>query len=164
MTSAELPVGLYAVTSWRGKRQLAFRTTRNGGTPWCVLDGSDTRGLADHEVIARHPLVAVDPCDAPVTGATSVIAALYQAHHAVRGQAAEQRILQWLITLFENATWPPMSEPTGLGAVVEAHDGTHWVRLKPAAVDEPWHDASDTKYPQSWSSLRVGRVLSEGVE
>ena len=56
---------LYAVTSWRGKDQLAFRTERGGVPGWCVLDGGDTRGLFDREVrsavlLSTYPAISED--------------------------------------------------------------------------------------------------------
>lgn len=50
------PVGLYRVTSWRGAGQLAFRTETDAAELWCVLDGKDTRGLMDSEVVKVEPL------------------------------------------------------------------------------------------------------------
>lgn len=54
------PGDVAMVDSWRGDGQLAFRAERvEGGPTWCVLDGTDTRGLSDDEVTRAQPVAVV---------------------------------------------------------------------------------------------------------
>ena len=53
--TANLPVGLYRTWSWRGDGLISMRTDASE-TPWCVLDGTVSRGLSDDEVTRVEPI------------------------------------------------------------------------------------------------------------
>jgi hypothetical protein len=130
------PGTVAVVDSWRGKGQIAFRT-HNDGLPWCVLDGTGTRGLDHHEVTAARPVIVLDletDKDAERLYDVLVIADVVPAYRA----GHIDKVLEALRFLAAPVPVATVDEPTGLGAVVEDRRGDHWVRhCLPTCEDGP---------------------------
>lgn len=161
------PGDVAMVDSWRGRGQLAFRTERGDAIGWCVLDGSDSRGLDDLEVGNARPVVVIDPEDY-----STFRPALESWTRLVFGYTANERDCELFadaLREFANPT-PTIEEPTGLGAVVEDANGRLWVRAEKAkGMQNPWQDtlsddpASDQIRAVAYADIDVVRVLSEGI-
>jgi hypothetical protein len=151
------PGDVALVDSWRGKGQIAFRVGRGENIGWCVLDGTDSRGLDDDEVGDNaRPVVVIDPEDAEqverLASALFDVCAYSATHSPIKLAAALRE--------FARPTPPRPEEPTGLGAVVEDAEGKRWVRsvVTPA---RPWYTRNKSK---PWDEIVAVRVLSEGVQ
>ncbi len=159
------PPGFYAVTSWRGKNQWAFRTRRGDDIRWCVFDAEvgDTRGLEDAEVIDVRPLVVLD-LDADEARRTAHL--LRKVDGSTTLPYDDHDRMQALARQIEAQTRPPKPpEPTGLGAVVKDRNGDRWVRCRKQSrglFGVVWENERSCQHSH-WGGLDAVEVLSEGV-
>lgn len=86
---------------------------------------------------------------------------LVAAFETAREKTGFRLIFGGLIEQIKSQSRP--DEPTGLGAVVEAINDNHFVRV--ATGDHPWQRVSDVdgEYLCQWDEIDVVRVLSDGV-
>lgn len=122
MTAPDWKPGSVAlVDSWRGVKQIAFRTKRGDVDMWCVLDGTDTRGLGLAEVTAAHPALVIDPDDSEqverlLRGILDSFARDVSKEVTDRDVRAAQGFLREFA-----APKPPRIDEPSLWGVVEAH-------------------------------------------
>ncbi len=169
---SDYPPGFYAVTSWRGKNQWAFRTRRGDDIRWCVFDAEvgDTRGLRDPEAADVRPLVVLDPQDLDGYGASHIggLAGFLREYLPERTGDYDKAgaILLGVIRQIEAQTRPPKPlEPTGLGAVVKDRNGDRWVRCRKQSrglFGVVWENERSCQHSH-WGGLDAVEVLSEGV-
>lgn len=77
------------------------------------------------------------------------------------GNSDQEAMLKALRSL-ENPR-PKITEPTGLGAVVEDEDGQIWVRIENHS--RPWYPPSGGELDmETWARIAVVKVLSQGWE
>jgi hypothetical protein len=129
----------------------AIRDRFSDPTEWrAVKDGEGWSSLSpevgwvsDADVIAVRPLILLD-VSAVDTYWRDVVRILNRHHF---GAVAQQ---------IEEQTTKPLSEPKGVGAVVEVDGGVRFVRIH----DGYWIGEDES---QTWDNLNPVRVLSEGV-
>jgi hypothetical protein len=145
------PGDVALVDSWRGKGLLAFRCERVAGEPtWCVHDGTDTRGLHDHEVGAARPVAVIDP-ESPADT---------ERLYAALGGRIGMATLAEALREFAAPTPPKPPEPLGLGAVVE--DAEEHLHTRCRNDSQPWCGLDGRFRP--YADIAVKLVLSHGVE
>lgn len=102
-------------------------------------------------------LVVIDPENED--DVTRLADALVDHHDRTYGVHSDWLSIQAALREFANPT-PPIEEPTGLGAVVEAINNNHFVRVGSAG----WVHVDDCAgEPCDWRDIAVVRVVSEGV-
>lgn len=149
------PGSVALVDSWRGVKQIAFRTKRGDVDEWCVLDGTDTRGLDLAGVIAVHPALVIDPEDREQV---ERLAAGYEQDSDPGEVAIDQ--MQAALRELANPKPPRMDEPS-LWGVVEAHvpgiPRRRWVHHE----EGRW--VSDEGVVRPWDLLEEPELIREGV-
>lgn len=153
-------------------RQVALRTGTPSNMGWAYSgthNGESTQSwTADTHgtVSVVRPLVVIDPEDREQVERLALeIYSRTTGEESFGGQIANVQ------AALHEFTSPNVEEPTGLGAVVEDEVGNVWVRI--GADEDPRDDHLRTqmsppwrargKSAKWWASLRVARVLSEGV-
>ena len=114
------------VDSWRGDGQVALRTQRGSVRSWCVLDGTDTRGLSDDEVYNVRPVVIMELPDGARAGWPVLIDALARA----KAETGLDMIFGGLIAQIKAQTEPTKpNEPTDPSVRVTDCEGDVWARI-----------------------------------
>lgn len=73
--------------------------------------------------------------------------------------------MRWLADQIEAQSSLKPAEPTGLGAVVEDHEGVRWVRIdSDPELNKPWRRADLPAVQRHWKIVHAVAVLSKGVE
>jgi hypothetical protein len=142
---------------------VAMVTAYNARTPYrAAFDGKVWRSLRNHDLCVIspttiRPLVVLDLDDPAATVAylKEATDGFSKAAHGMDAWVGRQPIREvW--GQIEQQTKPRMSEPKGVGAVVEVDGGVRFVRIH----DGYWISEDER---QTWDNLNPVRVLSEGV-
>lgn len=139
---------------------------------WCEMSPRWGDGLDDecwympNQVSNLRPLAAIDPEDSRSL-AVEIAQRVGFALNVMPGRdiSAGIEAVQAALREIASAT-PTVSEPPGIGAVVEDQDGNLYVRFRPDGGVAKWAIVTpdaDRAISYLWSQIPAVRVLSEGV-